>query len=227
MKIHSISLAVYLLFMSLCAVADSTAEYHKISLVGWDVYIEKSLVAKNDKRVFLALRILKQKLHEIIESLPEQHIPELKTVPLWISINNGDDVEFYFYETRVYRNGIDPRMLGGIEFKNISIFLEMIEEMPGLVIHELAHAYHKMNYKKVDPFIMRAFKHAQQENLYRTVSVKRNHRGESVYASENAFEYFADLSAMYFGSNDYYPYNSDDLKKHDPVGFKMIEEVWK
>ena len=226
MKIYSGLLSFLFLFVFNLAAADGATDYHKIKLEGWDIYIEKTLVIKNDRRVFLALRIMREKLHEISETLPGQHVSELKTVPLWISKNNGTNVEYYFYEKRIYRNGIDPRKLGGIEFKNISIFLVMVKKMPGLIIHELAHAYHKMNYKKVDPLVMRAYKHAQQKNLYRTISVERNHHGKSVYASKNPYEYFADLSAMYFGTNDYFPYNRDDLEKHDPKGYQMIEQVW-
>ena len=227
MKVISSFIFLLILFYSEFAAAGSSIEYHKIKLQGWEVNIEKSLVKQSDKRVFKALRILKQKLLEISESLPEHHVDSLKTVPLWISRNNGTDAEYYFYERRVFRSGINPKMLGGIEFKNISIFLAMVNTMPGLVIHELAHAYHRINYERIDKLVMRAFKHAQQENLYRSVNVKRNHKGKSVYASKNAYEYFADLSAMYFGRNDYYPYNRDDLTKHDPKGYEMIEEVWK
>ena len=216
----------WMIFTGSTTLADNSKEYHKIHLEGWGVYIEQSLVEQNDKRVFLALRILRQKLQEISDSMPEQHLASLKKVSLWLSRNNGVEVEYYFYESRVHRGGIDPRMIGGIEFKNISIFLEMIQQMPGLVIHELAHAYHRLNYKRIDKAVMRAFKNAQSERLYRKTSVKRNHKGQAVYASKNAYEYFADLTAMYYGTIDYYPYDRDDLKKHDPTGYKMIEEVW-
>jgi len=227
MKFYRALLTYLLMFFSGSLFAESIQDYHQISLEGWKIYIEKSLVDKNDKRVFAALRVLKEKLQEISETMPEKYLPSLKSVPLWLSRNSGVDVEFYFYERRVARGGIDPKKMGGIEFKNISIFLEMIKIMPGLVIHELAHAYHRMNYDRIDKLVMRAFKNAQSDNLYREKSVKRNHQGQDLYASRNAYEYFADLTAMYYGTNDYYPYNRSDLKKHDPKGYEMIEAVWK
>jgi hypothetical protein len=206
--------------------AGASDKYHAITLEGWKVYIEQSLVDKNDPRVFKALRILRNKLSDVKNVMPNQYISQLQDVPLWLSRNNGDNVEYYFFETRVYRGGISPKMLGGIEFQNIDHFLEMIEIMPGLVIHEFAHAYHKNNYNKIDKAIMRAFNNSQTEKLYKQTSSKRNHRGSAVYASTNAFEYFADLTAMYYGVNEYYPYNRADLKKYDSVGYEMIEEVW-
>ena len=30
----------------------------------------------------------------------------------------------------------------------------------------------------------------------------------------------------YFGHNDWFPHNREELRNYDPRGFKMIEEVW-
>ena len=46
------------------------------------------------------------------------------------------------------------------------------------------------------------------------------------YAATNQEEYFAELTEAYFGHNDWFPHNREELRKYDPRGFKMIEEVW-
>ena len=42
----------------------------------------------------------------------------------------------------------------------------------------------------------------------------------------NAKEYFAESTEAYFGVNDFYPFNRDDLKKHDPRMFELLGKLW-
>lgn len=190
------------------------------------MFIEQKLVANNDKRVFPMLRILSSKLQEVKKLIPEKHLSQLQRVPIWISANGGGLAEFYFFQDRVYRFDLNPEKIGGIEFQNINLFLENIGEIPMLVIHELAHAYHKLNYERLDKGIMRAYKNAQWEKLYKDLRLGRSLHRETMYASTTPFEYFAELSESYFGYNNSFPHTSDELKKHDPEGFKMVEEAW-
>ena len=37
---------------------------------------------------------------------------------------------------------------------------------------------------------------------------------------------FAELTEAYFGQNDWFPHNREELRNYDPRGYKMIEEVW-
>ena len=39
-------------------------------------------------------------------------------------------------------------------------------------------------------------------------------------------EYFAELSEAYFGENDFYPFNREELKAFDLEGFEAIESLW-
>jgi len=73
--------------------------------------------------------------------------------------------------------------------------------------------------------IREAYRHAMEEKLYD--SVEYVHGGKKkAYAATNAREYFAELSEAYFGKNDYFPFTREDLRKHDPVGFKLMQDVW-
>jgi hypothetical protein len=47
------------------------------------------------------------------------------------------------------------------------------------------------------------------------------------YGRTNANEYFAEISCAYLDSCFYYPFTYGDLKNHDPVGFSLMESVWK
>ena len=47
-----------------------------------------------------------------------------------------------------------------------------------------------------------------------------------VYCMVTVWEYFAELCEAYWGENDYYPFNKEQLKEHDPEGFAMMESIW-
>lgn len=207
--------------------AAENIKYHEMTLEGWPVFVEQKLVDNNDRRVFPTLRILSAKLQEVKELIPKKHVIQLQEVPIWVSENTGGLAEFHFFETRVYRLERNPKKIGGIEFQNINLFLLNIEEIPMLVIHELAHAYHKLNYDRLDKSIMRAYKNASWEKLYKNVRLGRSLHRETMYASTTPFEYFAELSEAYFGYSDSYPHTNRELKKYDPVGYKMVEEAWR
>ena len=37
---------------------------------------------------------------------------------------------------------------------------------------------------------------------------------------------FAELTEAYFVRNDFFPFNREELRQYDPVGYAMIESVW-
>jgi hypothetical protein len=39
-------------------------------------------------------------------------------------------------------------------------------------------------------------------------------------------EYFSEICEAYWGENDYFPFNYEDLKAYDPQGFALMEKVW-
>ena len=47
------------------------------------------------------------------------------------------------------------------------------------------------------------------------------------YALTNPMEYFAELSESYFGVNDFFPFNREQLEAYDPKMFSLLERVWK
>ena len=39
-------------------------------------------------------------------------------------------------------------------------------------------------------------------------------------------EYFAETTEAYFSRNDFYPFNRDELKSHDPEMFDLLTALW-
>jgi hypothetical protein len=49
---------------------------------------------------------------------------------------------------------------------------------------------------------------------------------QKAYALTNRFEYFAESTEAFFGKNDFFPYNQDDLKGFDFLTYLLIKEKW-
>jgi len=221
-----IHFAVICLLVSGVSRAADWPSYYLTTIQGWQIHVDKALVDNKDPRLGFVLQFLEDKLYEAAHVLPRQYLPALKKVPIWLSENTGEDVEYYFYKSRILRGGFNPVKYDGIEIHNIGSFIELIKVVPSVMIHELAHAYHKIKYRDIDKSIMRAYKNAQSDHLYKKPETRRHFKARGVYASQSPYEYFADLSVMYFSENDYYPHNRSELEKFDPTGFAMVEKAW-
>ena len=94
-----------------------------------------------------------------------------------------------------------------------------------MMLHELAHAYHFRVLGVDHAGVKAAYKQAMERKLYDQV---KYHNGKTMkaYAATNEREYFAELSEAYFGKNDFFPFNRDELRRHDPAGFKLMEATW-
>ena len=122
-------------------------------------------------------------------------------------------------------HGYPAAFARNVEICNWREFTTLVQDQPFCLLHEMAHAYQDRR-PDHDAAIHAAFVHAQAAGLYRQVT--HLHRPELVqaYALSNEREYFAELSEAYFGMNDFFPYDRDELRAYDPVGLSMLEEVW-
>jgi hypothetical protein len=92
-------------------------------------------------------------------------------------------------------------------------------------MHEMAHAYQFYVFGEDHPAAQKAYRKAMDGGLY--ASVAHVHGGTTkAYAATNYKEYFADLTEAYFGKNGFFPFNRTDLKKYDPTGYRLMQDVW-
>jgi hypothetical protein len=153
-------------------------------------------------------------------------------------IKGSKDLIGYFGPIRGNK-AIEYAKRGGIEVPAVKMLLEpkltrTMHYSPYWLIHEFAHAYHDhVVGEEGDSRIANAYRAAKERHLYDSVEARRlNANGKVELVSKEAtanmdrFEYFAELSMVYFAGNSSFPYTRDDLKKHDPVGFKLMEEIW-
>jgi hypothetical protein len=128
-------------------------------------------------------------------------------------------------------HGRDPAMARGVEFSNVRIFERETRRMPNFTLHELAHAYHDRTLPDGfdNPQLKAAFENARKNKLYEQVE-QRFGDGHSeivrAYAMTNPMEYFAECSEAYFSTNDFFPFNREQLEKHDPQICGLLSTLW-
>jgi len=210
----------------------SNIHWEKREIAGWSVQVSSELLAKDPQATARALEILQTQLDEIVRVVPSRAAAELKKVPLYMSPEYpafGAKAEYHPDARWLRSHGRDPAMEKGIEFSNIRIFEKETKRMPLFVLHELAHAYHDrvLGYENAD--IQAAYERAKSSGKYDQVD-RRDAEGhitkDRAYALSNPQEFFAESTEAFFGQNDFFPFNEDELNRHDPETRELLIKLW-
>lgn len=213
-----------------------SASYETRKILGWIVHINPKLLSDYPEATARALELLEEQLDEIVRVVPETAVVELKKVPLYFSPTyrgKRGGAEFHPDAGWLRKNGRDPDMAKGVEFSNINTFEEEMNRMPNFALHELAHAYHNRVLPKSfsNPEIEMTFEKAKASGKYdrieRWYGNGKPNTFEKSYAMTNPMEYFAECTEAFFTRNDFYPFNRDDLNRHDPEMFALLEKLWR
>ncbi len=205
-----------------------TSEYEARDVCGWTVYVAADLRANPelDKK---SMRLITLQLTQVQVLIPEKALKELQKTPIWIQAKDPTYTNMCFHVSREWleTHGVNPDKTNGIDIPNAQYFLDEYDRQPMALLHELAHSYH---FKTVEngynnEVILHAYKNAMENKLYDRVLNYYQQEGKA-YATTNPMEYFAELTECYFGENDFYPFVKTEFRRHDPVGFAMIEQIW-
>ncbi len=205
-------------------------------VAGWSVHINRDLLASEAKATSHALDLLKTQLEEICRVVPAAAVTELKKVPLYFSPQypgKGGGAEYHPEAGWLKDNGRDPVMAKGVEFSNILVFDEDTRRMPNFALHELAHSYH-------DRFLPGGFGNPEIKAAYEKVKAAGSYNQverhgadpsrpptfEKAYAMTDPMEYFAETTEAFFARNDFFPFNNEELKKHDPAMAELLGKLW-
>jgi dipeptidyl-peptidase 4 len=201
---------------------------------GWTLFHSDKLIEQNRDANTRALELLAIQLQEIARVVPAPAVHELRKVPLWFSPEYAGiepRAEYHPGAGWLRDNGRNPEMEKAVEFTNIRVFEHETKRMPNFALHELAHAYHDRVLPKGfdNEAIQAAFLKAKEKGLYEQVE-QRFGDGRSAtvraYAMSNPMEYFAECTEAYFSTNDFFPFNREQLQQHDPVMFALLGELW-
>ena len=209
-------------------------EYQTIKRGRWSFEVEKQLIDEAPAVATAAVKRLELNLNKVFTLIPKpthEKMRELKYFVLYGSKSRGGG----------YNDGLQYCGKNGPkEHPNLDepwercILIHCAENYSKLsdlwalkaVLHELGHAHHKENWPEKQPDILDAWKNAVDQGLYLNVRDEKGKAFPKAYALTNQLEYFAELTAMYFGRCNYAPVNRIELKKYDPIGYAMIQKMW-
>lgn len=211
------------------------AEAHETRQVaGWTVHISPQLRQQHAAVTDKALELLQRQLAEIVSEVPQPAVIELQKVALWFSPEYpgiGPRAEYHPGAQWLRDNGRDPAMVHAVEFTNVLIFEKETRSMPNFALHELAHAYHHQVLEGGfnNSQVIRAYERAKASGNYERVErqdAAGNKHIDRAYALTNPQEYFAEATEAFFSRNDFYPYDNQQLKTHDPYMFELLPQLW-
>ena len=214
-----------------------TWQYEKGLIHGWTIYLQPSIARDVTLRKRIEAQITKG-LENFLGKVPDEALEFLRTIPIWVSnepgypLREGEKgvIPFHRSPRWLRDHKLNPHMAPGVHVINPeAVFFEhkILEWGPMTFLHELAHAYQNVKLTLGYKAIPAAYRAAIREGLYLQVP-SRSDRSRKVraYAATNHEEYFAELTEAYFGHNDWFPHNREDLRDYDPRGYRLIEKLW-
>ena len=115
-----------------------------------------------------------------------------------------------------------------VEITNVANFDFENIRMPYLMLHELAHAYHDQVLGFGNSKLRTRYEAARDSGSYEMVKrfTGRKIINDKAYGMNNAKEYFAESTEAFFGKNDFFPFDKEELRAHDPKMHDLLIELW-
>jgi hypothetical protein len=227
--------------------ANPISGYKSETIEGFHVLLAASVLAHNDDPIYQRkpLAVLKRELAIVAGSLPSRAVSALRSILIWVEWYDAEDPDIgnnivaKYYSVGGGPSGRaawslskrkHPLKANNVEIINMQSVT--MEHQPGvkwercIIPHELAHAVHYQIFGAHNARIRLDYKKAVDRRLYDRSWDAYRRPVTPTYARKNEFEYFAELSCAYFNRLQYYPFTREDLRKHDPDGYKLMVDVW-
>ena len=209
---------------------DATDCYRIESIEGWTLRISDRFDDETPKLRDDVLAEIRRQLVAIVATVPAAAVDDLRKVEIWVEVNNPlfPCMCYHPDERWLKAHGVNPAKTGHVELANAANFLTWTRHQPWMVLHELAHGYHDrfIDGGYGNKSISAALSKAKDAGLYGEVDhvngTKRPH-----YAATNPMEFFAEGTEAYFGKNDFYPFDRDELQHYDSSTVTLLEKHWR
>lgn len=224
-KLYAVAILGWLT-MGASALAGSytpTSSYTVQRIEGWKVLISPEL--DDEARDGLVALVGKQ-LADAGAALPATALAKIKQTEIWLEPESEQNESGAVYNGDMgwlEEKGQNPDKAFGIEIT--ATVLDDTAQQPSFVMHELAHAYHQQALSLDSGQITLAFETAKLSGKYDSVD---HVSGDLIraYALVNELEFFAELTEAYYGTNDFFPFNRQELEAFDPASAEVIREAW-
>lgn len=208
-------------------VHEETSSYKQLLVNGFTVRVS-SEAQKHPETTNPAIELIKTATKQISKMIPKNALEVIRRAPIWIEHMNPDFPSMCYHPNAEWlrANKYNVAKENSVEVANAKNFVAWTKlNQPFQLFHEFAHAYHDLKFGFDDAYIKACYDYAVSRGSFDSVDYKPSGKRRH-YALTNQMEYFAEMSEAYFGENDFYPFNREQLKQADPKGYTMIEYCW-
>jgi len=202
-------------------------DYRPVSVQGWRACLAGPFERTDPALSQEVLDALDEDLAYIVTLLPAHALPFLKTVTIWIEQAHPEFIAAVYHPSPIWlrENGYPPEWGEAVMLGNARNYLDWTAEQPAMVLHELSHAWHHQHLTYQYGPIRDAYARAMAAGLYDDVPYVLGGT-QRAYATTDQMEFFAELTEAWFWQNDFYPFDRDDLREHDPESAQVIQDAW-
>ena len=200
------------------------------NIEGWNVRVDDRLL-KGDGAALgdRAMKLLTARLVAITIVVPEKSLEKLRAITIEVDLNYGDLRAMQYHPSAGWLKGkgYSEQLAKCVHIPAVESFLSPFENhrMPWVVLHELAHGFHDQTIGFEDARVTSVWKKFCESGKYKSVLTSPGPMREH-YGLTNQKEFFAEMTEAYFGSNDFYPFVTGELKQAEPETFALMEEIW-
>lgn len=222
-------IAFWLLPAALLAADPPIPVKHTVRQVeGWTVRVDDRLLEDADlgKR---AIGLMEGQLRVLALTLPADKVKRLREVTIQLDRTHGKLRSEQYHPSAGWLkdNGYSRELAKCVHIPDAAYFAvpRHQREQPSAMMHELAHAYHDQVLDFEHAEVKKAWATFVDGGKYKkTLHVDGQRRPH--YALTDQKEFFAEMTEAYFGRNDFFPFNSGELKEAEPDIYKLMERVW-
>jgi len=205
-----------------------TKDYKVVKIRGFTVLFHPEVVAQAEE-MKKAIDNLEKDLGVMHDAMPKDKLAKLLKVRIWMEWDEKSGADFHPSAVWLREHGKNPDKSNGIDFLFTKNYAKDFATGNGhhhhVLIHEFSHAHQHFAMGGLDDQIKIAYTQAMERKLYDSLKWSDGKVAKG-YAATNEKEYFADLSMIYFAEGIYYPFTRAELREHDPVGYKMVQDAW-
>lgn len=163
----------------------------------------------------------------VLDVVPASAVELLRDTTIWLELDQPAFPGGVYHPSPEWLsdNGYPPKWAKGIQFGNASNFLTWTDQQPAMLLHEFTHALHDQHFGFNNLDVANGYRRAMDAGLYDSVEYVTG-GFEQAYAATNPEEYLAEISEAYFWTNDFFPFDRQDLAAHDPEGLALVEQIW-
>ena len=200
------------------------------NIEGWKVRVDARLLKGDGAAVGeRAIKLLTARLVAITIVVPEKALAKLRAIRIELDLDYGDLRTMQYHPDAAWlkSHGYSESLEKCVHIPEAEEFLSPFENhrMPWVVLHELAHGYHDQVLGFDEPRVVSAWERFCASGKYKSVLTSPGPMREH-YALTDAKEFFAEMTETYFGSNDFYPFVTGELKQAEPGIFGLMAEIW-